>query len=216
MSDTPSGTGARSSVEPHGRLANFANWLKSVQGIVVTLVAIGAPVASMVMGGCGVALFAHACREVGLVSVEHSASDSIPTSSAEDAAARKQEVQRQIAAAGIQRDPRLEAVNLVVWRQASVDGRIAQLTVAGLGAKGFTVQDRITNLANVAVDDKSPGKIWIKSVAARKDLKEAVRDTILRADPALPAKDVAVSDLDIPSNDPAAVRRAGEIQVDMF
>ena len=91
-----------------------------------------------------------------------------------------------------------------------------QLAVAALVAKVFRVREGMTDLSNVAVDDKSPGKVWIKSIAARSDLKDTVRDTLLRASPATPHKNVLASDADIPPNDPAAVARAGQIQVDMF
>ena len=213
MVETQPGGDTGSPPEDRSALGRIDTRLKTVSSIIATLGAICAAVWGLVTWGCDLPLLARACSALAPVNDRPAGPVSIPKPNND---ALRAEVERQIAAAGIQRDPQLENVKLFVWRQPTVDDRIAQLTAAGLRAKGFTVTDLVTDLANVAVDDKSPGKIWIKSVAARKDLREIVRETILRAAPEQPAKDVAVSGLDIPSDDADKVKRAGEIQVDMF
>ena len=208
MSDTQRNGEPRSAAVDRGWLSWLDSRLKIVSSIILTLGVIGGAVWGVVTRGCDIPMVASLCGPI------------LPNSHAllskPNAAIDPAEIQRRIAGAGIQLDPQLETVKLHVWRQSGVDDLAARLVVAGLSAKGFSVTDGITNLANANVDDKSPGKIWIKSILARKDLRETVRATIRQAYPEYSAKDIAVSDYDIPSEDAEAIKRAGEIQVDMF
>jgi hypothetical protein len=211
MTETPSGSDAQSATEPQSSLGKAGSWLKSVQGIVLTSVSICTVLAGVVLKGCNLPLFAHVCAAIGLVD-DKNVKPEQNSQSSDASLVPTQDIERQIAASGIQRDPQLESVRLYVQYLSTSDGRMVQLTIAGLRAKGFSVRDRHFDPGDVVVDDKSPGKIWIKSVAAQKNLKDTVRDTILRAAPTKPSNDVKVYGPDLSSG----VQRDNDIQVDIF
>jgi hypothetical protein len=89
---------APESAEPQGLIAKVGNWLKSVQGIVVTFVAICTALGGLVAVSCNIPMFSHQCRAIGVIDNNSGDSGAGRPISAEDAAARIKEIQQQIAA----------------------------------------------------------------------------------------------------------------------
>ena len=129
------------------------------------------------------------------------------------------DIEKRVAALNVQRNTELESVGLKVYHQPPAGDPLVQSVIVGLRAAGFNVglnlNEAQTNLANVLNVDRTPGMVWIKSVATRKDLRRTAREAILKALPTSYDR-VKISDVDIPDRDAAAIQRAGEIQVDVF
>jgi hypothetical protein len=130
------------------------------------------------------------------------------------------EIRKRIEALGIQRDTKLENVNLKVYHQRSIDNPVVEDVVAGLQAAGFNVGFNVNeaqvDLGNVVGVDRTPGMVWVKSTGGRKEMRPVARDAILKALKAAPYDRVKVSDIDLPDTNADATKRAGEVQVDVF
>jgi hypothetical protein len=195
-----------------GGASSIVSTLTSVQAI---LVVVGS------LTGTAVLIAGNLCK-LPLVSSVCSAPQPTPTPSPSATARTDAEADfdKRVAALNIQRDITLEGVNLKVYHQASKEDPLVEGVLVGLKAAGFSVDLNLNeaqlNLSNVQNVDQTPGMIAVKSIAARKALRPVVRAAILKAMPTMPYTRVKESDDDIPADDAAKVKRAGEIQVDVF
>ena len=85
--NTPSRTDAQTSAQTRGWLAKVGNSLKTLQGAVVTFVALCTALLGLVTGGCNFPLFIHSCQIVGLIGGKPEAPETVRPRSAEDTAA---------------------------------------------------------------------------------------------------------------------------------
>ncbi len=126
-------------------------------------------------------------------------------------------VDRSAEKASIPRGPEPAKVKASVWHRDGVAFSEVRKAMGALENEGFLVREGPADLGNVVgVKDRSAGRIVVKSIAALRDVRRPVQSALQRAFPTKPFGAIGVVDVDIPSGDPGAVSRGGEVQVDMF
>lgn len=186
-------------------LTNF----KTIIGLVGAIVLAAVPIAQ---NACKLPVISRVCSPSPPATADAAMAGPAP-------ALTEADIEKRVAALNVQRNTELESVGLKVYHQPPAGDPLVQSVIVGLRAAGFNVglnlNEAQTNLANVLNVDRTPGMVWIKSVATRKDLRRTAREAILKALPTSYDR-VKISDVDIPDRDAAAIQRAGEIQVDVF